>query len=289
SLTGSFRHTPLSDELFGPTTAERPNAVGTADEGVTPGEVGDAVAPGTRPDGSVEPTAADAPPPRPPDEPPPGGGDGGAGDDPGGRDDRTPDDDGGRGDPRLLSDRYPGETSSVLPLDPDVARAATYASGDVHHPGWDPPRSPADSYTPGPGEHGWRAENRPLHREPMKYQMQVTGLRPNANGWLPEYYRTGPDGNVISYDGMVVRDGVEVYLEVKNDWSELAFRPGSPEMQAKMKQFVEQAQDQVAALPPGAVLEWHVSDPHAAAAIRQEFADLDNGLPNVVVLYTPRS
>lgn len=123
----------------------------------------------------------------------------------------------------------------------------------------------------------------------MKYQMQVTGLRPNANGWLPEYYRTGPDGNVISYDGMVVRDGVEVYLEVKNDWSELAFRPGSAEMQAKMNQFVEQAQDQVAALPPGAVLEWHVSDPHAAAAIRQEFADLDNGLPNVVVLYTPRS
>src|SRR5690606_3259163 len=115
------------------------NAVGTADEGGTPGEVRDAVAPGTRPDGSVEPTAADAPPPRPPDEPPPGGGDGGAGDDPGGRDDRTPDDDGGRVDPRLLSDRYPGETSSVLPLEPDVARAATYASGDVHHPGAAPP------------------------------------------------------------------------------------------------------------------------------------------------------
>src|SRR5690606_29300595 len=232
----------------------RPSAVGTADEGVTPGEVRDAVAPGTRSDGSVEPAAADAPPPRPPDEPPPGGGDGGSGDDPGWGDDRTPDDDGGRVDPRLLSDRYPGETSSVLPLEPDVARAATYASGDVHHPGWDPPRSPADSYTPGPGEHGWRAENRPLWRPAMKYQMQVTGLRPDANGRLPEYYRALPDGQAISYDGMTVRSDVEVYQETKNGWDELAFHPTSPDMVAELDKWIRQAQTQLDALPPGAVL-----------------------------------
>jgi len=123
----------------------------------------------------------------------------------------------------------------------------------------------------------------------MKYQMQVTGLRPNANGWLPEYYRTGPDGNVISYDGMVVRDGVEVYLEVKNDWSELAFRPTSPDMESKLAQFGKQARDQLAALPSGAVLEWHISDPHAAAAISRYFADPDVDLGSVIVLYTPRS
>jgi len=118
--------------------------------------------------------------------------------------------------------------------------------------------------------------------------MQVTGLRPDANGRLPEYYRALPDGQAISYDGMTVRSDVEVYQETKNGWDELAFHPTSPDMVAELDKWIRQAQTQLDARPPGAVLEWHLCDPHAAAAVQQAFARPGLGLQEVVVLYTPK-
>ncbi|BDB44642.1 hypothetical protein Mkiyose1665_41510 [Mycobacterium kiyosense] len=40
------------------------------------------------------------------------------------------------------------------------------------------------------------------------------------------------------------------------------------------------------ALPDGAILEWHVSDPYGAAALRDLFNF--NGLSEIRVLYTPK-
>jgi len=280
----AFTHTPASDHFFGSTTAERSGGVGTVDEAAGSGEGpagSDAWEPVTEPD------LDGAPPQQPPNDPPgTGGGDGspgdGAGDDPADGDDAPP------VRPELLSPWHPGVVSSVEPLYPDLEWAQTYGSGDVHLPGWDPPRTPADTFTPGSGGHGWYAEIRQVTKPSFEYQMQVSGLLPDAGGRLPEYYRTTPDGREVSYDGMVMRGDVAVHQEMKNGWDDLAFLPDSPHAIAKLDDWIEQARRQVAGLPPGGVLEWHLSNAHAAAAIREAFAKPDLGLVDVVVLYTPR-
>lgn len=186
----------------------------------------------------------------------------------------------------IRSDRYPGRVSRFPPERVDGEWASSYESGNARLPGTEPPWSPPDSFEPGVTDAGWRAEKRPLHWESIKYQMQVTGIRPNAADALPEYWRTTPSGGEISYDGHTIRNGGEVYQEVKNGWDELAFYPESEKMEAKMGEFVKQAREQVRALPDGALLEWHMSDPLAASVIKAEFSGTP-GLGNVLVLYTP--
>lgn len=190
--------------------------------------------------------------------------------------------------PELLSPWHPGLVSTFEPLQPHLARAQTYASGDVRLPGWETPWSPENTFTPGSGGEGWYAEARQVEKPAFQYQIQVSGILPDANGMLPEYYRTTPDGREISYDGMVMRDDIPVHQEMKNGWDDLAFRPDSPEVARTLSAWTRQAARQVAALPPGGVLEWHLSNPHAAAALRDAFSQPHLCLEDVVVLYTPR-
>lgn len=50
--------------------------------------------------------------------------------------------------------------------------------------------------------------------------------------------------------------------------------------------LIQQAERQLRVLPGDAVLEWHVSNPHGAAAIERLL--VDNNITDITVIYTPR-
>lgn len=77
-----------------------------------------------------------------------------------------------------------------------------------------------------------------------------------------------------------------MYLQAKEGYRGLAFEPGQPAWQRMSELLVNEATRQLSAVPEGATLEWHVSDPYGSAAIRNL---LDKRrLFGVKVIYTPK-
>jgi hypothetical protein len=169
----------------------------------------------------------------------------------------------------------------------DSGQGSHYNSGDPYHPGNWPPHTPESTWQKGDTEPGWRYVNRGPDQPWMDFQGQVGGVERTPDGHLPEYVRTDPTtGKPVDYDSHVFRGPQEVYLEAKDGHRGLAFAPDSTYWEGRADKTLDQVERQIRALPPDAILEWHVSDPYGAAAIRKLFET--NGIYDVPVIFTPR-
>jgi len=169
----------------------------------------------------------------------------------------------------------------------DLGQGSHYNSGDPYHPGNWPPHTPESTWQKGDTEPGWRHVNRGPDKPWMDFQGQVGGIERTPEGHLPEYVRIDPTtGKPVDYDAQVFRGSQEVYLEAKDGHRGMAFAPDSTYWEGRADKTLEQVERQLRALPPDAILEWHVSDPYGAAAIRKLFEA--NGIYDVPVIYTPR-
>lgn len=191
----------------------------------------------------------------------------------------------------------PGEpTGHHLPLfqppepatfNPGIADHYHYNSGDPLFPGEYPPRVPEPTYTKGDSEPGWAHINRGPDRDWMPYQGQISGTDRPPSGHLPEYVEINPETGVpIDYDGHTFRGPQEVFLEAKDGFRGLAFAPDNSYWLSRAEGAVGQATRQLDALPEGAILEWHVSDPYGAAALQELFER--RRLFDITVIYTPK-
>ncbi len=110
-------------------------------------------------------------------------------------------------------------------------------------------------------------------------------MRWDAEALIPEFAQVGAQG-VVKLDRHVDARGIpprEVFLEAK-DWSAGIAYGGGPRWSQRIDDAIDQSERQLAAIPEGALPEWHISNPHAAAAMRRIFAR--EGL-DVVEVYTP--
>lgn len=167
----------------------------------------------------------------------------------------------------------------------DATNARDYTSGASHYAG-DPPHSPDITYEKGSTEPGWGLTSRGSHRPWMDYQEQITGIQRTAGGKIPEYHAFRSDGSPVAFDGHTLRGADEVFLDAKDGYRGLAFNPQAGPFRGMAQTSVEKALRQLDALPDGARLEWHVSDPHGAAALRQLIEDA--GIDDLSIIYTPR-
>ncbi|MDQ0647504.1 hypothetical protein QFZ53_001700 [Microbacterium natoriense] len=185
-----------------------------------------------------------------------------------------------------------GTTPRPIPpeFDVDLTRASQYASNDVHYPGEYPPHTPDATYTKGSDESGWAPVNRGDDKPWMHAQEQISGILRDDNGHLLEWHQVDPDtSRIVEFDGHTWRGGpppVEVFLEVKDGYSILHWAPESLRALSQAESIVDQIGRQLDSLPNGAILEWHVTDPWGAAAIRRIL--LENQIVDVEVVYTPR-
>lgn len=123
----------------------------------------------------------------------------------------------------------------------------------------------------------------------MVYQEQISGIERLADGRIAEYTHHDLDtGKPVSFDGHTHRGHppVEVFLEAKDGYAQLHYRPDSDWSTRVSARLAAQADRQLTVVPEGARLEWHVSDPHGAAGIRTALAE--RGIFEVDVVYTPR-
>lgn len=178
-------------------------------------------------------------------------------------------------------EHFVAENRSLEPPPPpdtfDPTKAVPYNSGDPYRPG---------EYLPD-ADPGWREINRgSSHQDWMDYQQQISGAARTATG-VPEYMRVDADtGRPVEYDGHTQRGDEEVFLEAKDGYAGIAARDSSEHWADRAERLVLQAERQLGALPDNASLEWHVSDPLGAAAIRELL--IDNGMADIVVIYTPK-
>ncbi|AMU73746.1 Tox-REase-5 domain-containing protein [Mycobacteroides abscessus] len=169
-------------------------------------------------------------------------------------------------------------------FDPSAGRH--YASGDPHHPGGWPPGTPEPTWSKGDTEPGWKHINHNFDKDWMPYQEQIGGVERTPSGALPEWVQHDPDtGAPVAFDGHTHRGPQEVFLEAKDGFRGMAFAPDSTYWTGRAMKALEQVDRQLAALPPDARLEWHVSDPYGAFALRKLF--IDNDIDGVEVIYTP--
>ena len=170
----------------------------------------------------------------------------------------------------------------------DPAAGHGYTSGDPHHPGLWPPHTPESTWSRGDADPGWHYVNRGDDKGWMSYQEQISGAERLPDGRIPEYTRLDPDtGNPVDFDGHTYRDGHEVFLDAKDGYEKLATDPGKPWTDGMTNSLVNEIPRQLRALPEGATLEIHVSNPLGAAAIRELVED--RGWYDVTVIYTPKS
>ncbi|WP_074322424.1 Tox-REase-5 domain-containing protein [Mycobacteroides abscessus] len=163
-----------------------------------------------------------------------------------------------------------------------------YTSGDPHHPGGWPPGTPEATWSKGDTEPGWKHINHNVDKDWMPYQQQVGGIERTPSGALPEWVQPNPEtGAPVDFDGHTYRGPQEVFLEAKDGFRGMAFAPDNDYWQGRADKAIIQVQRQLAALPPDAILEWHVSDPYGASALRTLF--LDRGIDDVEVIYTPKA
>ncbi|WP_371203439.1 hypothetical protein [Microbacterium sp. BWT-B31] len=174
-------------------------------------------------------------------------------------------------------------------LDVDYTRAGDYTSGDVHYPGDYPPHTPDTTYVNGNDESGWAPVNRGEDRPWMGAQEQISGILRDENGHLLEWHQVDREtGKVVEFDGHTWRGDpplTEIFLEVKDGHSPLYWAPDSPISVSRAERIVTQMRQQLESLPDNAVLEWHVTDPHGAVAIRQIMLRAE--IYDVEVVYTP--
>jgi hypothetical protein len=172
-------------------------------------------------------------------------------------------------------------------FDPGIADHYHYNSGDPLFPGEYPPRVPEPTFTKGDSEPGWAHINRGPDRDWMPYQGQISGTDRPPSGHLPEYVEINPETGVpVDYDGHTFRGPQEVFLEAKDGFRGLAFAPDNSYWLSRAEGAVGQATRQLDALPEGAILEWHVSDPYGAAALQELFER--RRLFDITVIYTPK-
>ncbi|AMU39260.1 hypothetical protein A3N99_02935 [Mycobacteroides abscessus] len=171
-------------------------------------------------------------------------------------------------------------------FDPGVGQH--YASGDPHYPGGWPPGTPEATWSKGDTEPGWKYINHNVDKDWMPYQQQIGGLERTPTGALPEWAQPNPETGVpVDFDGHTHRGPQEVFLEAKDGYRGMAFAPDNTYWQGRADKAIDQVDRQLAAIPPGAKLEWHVSDPYGAAALRKLF--IDNDIYGVDVIYTPKA
>lgn len=169
----------------------------------------------------------------------------------------------------------------------DPSAGQHYASGDPHHPGGWPPGTPEATWNKGDTEPGWKHINHNFDKDWMPYQEQIGGIERTPSGALPEWVQHDLDtGAPVSFDGHTYRGPQEVFLEAKDGFRGMAFAPDNAYWTGRAESALEQVDRQLGALPPGARLEWHVSDPYGAAALRDLFDS--NGVYGVEVIYTPK-
>jgi hypothetical protein len=168
----------------------------------------------------------------------------------------------------------------------DPNQGLRYSSGDAHYPGGWPPSTPPETWKPGDTHPGWHYIDRG-ERPWMPYQEQVSGAERLSDGRIPEYASIDPQtGRPVNFDGHDIRGGHEIFLDAKDGYSRLATEPGKPWTQGMERTIVEEIPRQLRAMPPGASLEIHVSDPVGAAAIRNVIER--NDWFDVTVIYTPK-
>lgn len=179
--------------------------------------------------------------------------------------------------------RYPHDT-----FDPDLGNG--YASGDAHLPGDHPPgQLPEATTTPTSGETG--TIHIPRGSSGIDYQLQVSGWRLTDDGLVPEYQYIDPDtGQQVRFDGHTWRGEPpgEVFLEAKDGYGVLEYRPDSGTAQGMATNLLDEAERQLRVLPEDALLEWHVSDPVGASAVRRLLAEAGIGPEDITVIYTPK-
>lgn len=174
------------------------------------------------------------------------------------------------------------------PSEFDPGGGQHYASGDPHHPGGWPPGTPEATWSKGDTDPGWKHINHNTDKDWMPYQQQIGGIERTPNGALPEWVQPNPEtGAPVDFDGHTYRGPQEVFLEAKDGFRGYAFNPDSDYWQGRADKAIIQVQRQLAALPSDAVLEWHVSDPYGASALRRLF--MDRGIDDVEIIYTPKA
>ncbi|SLD24825.1 Uncharacterised protein [Mycobacteroides abscessus subsp. bolletii] len=163
-----------------------------------------------------------------------------------------------------------------------------YASGDPHYPGGWPPHTPEATWSKGDPNPGWEHINRGPVKDWMDYQAQISGVERTPDGRIPEYVRIDPEtGDPVKFDGHTFRGDQEVYLDAKQGYSALATDVGKPWANGMADGLLREIPRQLDAMPPGAILEVHVSDPVGAQAIRKLLDNAD--LYDVSVIYTPKA
>lgn len=180
----------------------------------------------------------------------------------------------------------PGPHAPKANYDPDIGE--NYASGGGTKPGGHPPSIPDRTWDPKSGEPGHDYVT-PTSKKGVEYQSQISGWEVLPDGTQPEYLMPSatPSG-VVKFDGHTVRGDppVEVFLEAKDGYQVLGTAPGIKMSKDMATKIENQVNNQLDALPEGAVLEWHVSDPIGAAAIKSLFEVQD--IQGVHVMYTPK-
>lgn len=198
----------------------------------------------------------------------------------------------GGGDHGALNDILLGGHHDPAPQHPadvfDPNQGSHYTSGDAHLPGGWPPGTPEATWSKGDTDPGWHYVDRGPDKNWMPYQEQIAGAERLPDGRIPEYAQVDPaTGNSVNFDGHTYRDGHEVFLDSKDGYSGLAMDPGRPWTQGMEQSILNEVPRQLAALPPGATLEIHVSDPVGAAAVRNLLEA--NDLYGATVIYTPKA
>ncbi|PVB10681.1 hypothetical protein DDJ71_25720 [Mycobacteroides abscessus] len=169
----------------------------------------------------------------------------------------------------------------------DPHQGQHYTSGDPHYPGGWPPGTPESTWTKGDTDPGWHHINRG-ERPWMPYQEQISGAERLPDGRIPEYAQLNPDtGKHVNFDGHTYRGDQEIFLDAKDGYAKLATEPGKPWTDGMKDGLLKEVENQLGALPEGARLEIHVSNPMGAAAIRKLLDDAD--LTDANVIYTPKA
>lgn len=178
------------------------------------------------------------------------------------------------------------------PFDSEIGE--TYSSGDGHLPGEHPNSFPIETYDPVTGK-GVKYVNYAEHKAWMDYQAQISGFELGtdtgkvqiAEHVVPSVDEFGQPSSV-KFDGHTTRGDppVEVFLEAKHGYSALYKDPDSTRADDYRESLLDQVERQQRALPPGAILEWHISDAASATKIMELFEK--NDVFNVNVLFTPK-
>ncbi|OBJ43549.1 hypothetical protein A5630_18830 [Mycolicibacterium mucogenicum] len=167
----------------------------------------------------------------------------------------------------------------------DPTLGSNYASGNPHYPGRWPPDSPPETWVPGETDNGWKHFNRP-DGEWLDHQLQTGGIERAPDGRVPEYMQVDPrTGGVVAFDSHLYRGDQEVFIDGKIGREGMFWQPDNEYWLKRAASDLAVAQRQLSALPPGAILEWHVSNPQGAAALRQMLEARD--IYGINVIYTP--